>query len=52
MPEKGARRHISGQVNLNEASEEELSRVSDIGTERARKIVAYRGEHGPFKEYR
>lgn len=48
MPEKGAREHASHKVNLNTASEQELSEVSDIGPTRARKIVDYRNEHGRF----
>ncbi len=48
MPEKGAREHVSHRVNLNTASEQELSQVSDLGPARARKIVEYRNEHGRF----
>lgn len=50
MPEKGARRHVQGQVDINTASERELAKVSDIGAVRARKIVEYRNQHGPFKD--
>lgn len=48
MPEHGARRHISGQVNINTADEQELAKVSDIGSARAHKIVEYRNTHGKF----
>ncbi len=48
MPEKGAREHVDHKVNLNSASERELSEVSDIGPARARKIVEYRNQHGRF----
>ncbi len=48
MPEKGARRHIEGKIDLNTADVQELSKVSDIGEQRARKIVEYRNRHGRF----
>ncbi len=48
MPEKGAREHVGHKVNLNTASEEELARVSDIGSARAHKIVEHRNAHGRF----
>ncbi len=48
MPEKGAREQVDHKVNLNTASEDELSEVSDIGPTRARKIVEYRSQHGRF----
>lgn len=34
-----------GQVNLNQASEEELERLPGVGPTRARAIVAHRQEH-------
>lgn len=47
MPElKGP--NILGEVDINKASEEELAKVSSIGTEGARKIVEYREKNGPF----
>jgi competence protein ComEA len=48
MPEKGAREHVDHKVDLNTASEEELAEVSDIGQQRARKIVEYRNRSGKF----
>jgi uncharacterized protein len=36
-------------VDVNTASTPLLSRVSGIGEGLARSIVAYRGEHGPFR---
>jgi competence protein ComEA len=36
------------KINLNIASAEELERIEGIDRERARSIVAYRGEHGRF----
>jgi competence protein ComEA len=49
MPERGAREHVDHPVNLNDASEEELAEVSDIGPQRARKIVEYRARVGKFR---
>jgi competence ComEA-like helix-hairpin-helix protein len=37
-----------GKLNINMASEEELQNVPYIGKAMARRIVAYREEHGPF----
>jgi competence protein ComEA len=48
MPEKGAREHVDHKVDLNTASEEELAEVSDIGPQRARKIVEHRERSGKF----
>lgn len=36
-------------IDLNHASEYELRRLPGIGEKRARDIVAYREEHGPFR---
>lgn len=36
-------------LDLNAASEEELAELPGIGRELARRIVAYREEHGPFE---
>lgn len=49
MPEKGAREHVERPLDINAATEDELARVSDVGRSRARKIVAYREENGPFE---
>lgn len=37
-----------GKVNLNTATEEQLMTLSGVGSSRARDIIAYREEHGPF----
>ncbi|KGF17472.1 hypothetical protein HMPREF1650_03670 [Corynebacterium freneyi DNF00450] len=37
-----------GLVNINTASEAELETVTGIGPATAKKIVAYREQHGPF----
>jgi competence protein ComEA len=49
MPEKGAREHATHRVDLNTASEDELAEVSDIGRQRARKIIEYRNKQGGFR---
>jgi competence protein ComEA len=49
MPEKGAREHATHPVDLNTASENELAEVSDIGPQRARKIIEYRQKRGGFR---
>lgn len=36
-------------LDLNAASEEELAELPGIGPELARRITAYREEHGPFE---
>jgi len=37
-------------VNINSASAKELQKVDGIGAKTAAKIVAYRNEHGAFKD--
>ena len=39
------------RVNVNTADVATLGLLSQIGPERARQIVAYREEHGPFQSY-
>jgi competence protein ComEA len=39
----------SGTVNINTASAEELSQLSNIGPSKAEAIVSYREQHGPFR---
>ena len=40
MPEKGARRHNEGQIDLSEKDGEELARVSDTDPESALKMAS------------
>lgn len=39
---------VSGKVNINTATEQELMTLSGIGESKARQIVAYRTSHGAF----
>jgi competence protein ComEA len=39
------------QIDLNSATIDELSKVSMIGRERARRLVDYREENGPFEDW-
>jgi len=39
------------EIDLNTATEEELSRVRTIGPEKARQILEYREENGPFEDW-
>lgn len=39
------------KINVNEADLETLSLLDQIGPERARRIVEWRQEHGPFRSY-
>jgi competence protein ComEA len=36
-------------VNINTATAEELTRLSNVGIAKAAAIVSYREEHGPFR---
>jgi len=40
---------MSRLVELNRATAEELERLPEIGPSLARRIVAYRDQHGPFR---
>jgi len=36
-------------IDINQASEEDFARLPGIGPELARRIVAFRNKHGPFR---
>ena len=38
-----------GKININTAGEEELTSLNGIGESRARDILTYRKEYGPFR---
>ena len=40
---------VYNKVNVNTATEEEISRISGMGTQTAHRIVCYRKKHGKFK---
>ncbi len=46
MPDDGG--NGAGKVNINQASEEDLARLSEVGGERARRIIEFRCERGDF----
>jgi competence protein ComEA len=41
---------VSGMVNVNAATAEELSLLPGVGPAKAQAIIAYRKEHGGFKK--
>ena len=49
-PAKTISNPVSARVNINTADEETLvAELKGIGLKRAKTILAYRNEHGPFK---
>ncbi len=48
-PEQGGGNANGIRLDLNAADASELAVLSDVGPERARKIVEFRSEHGPFR---
>jgi competence protein ComEA len=43
---------FTGKVNLNQAGERELDLLPGVGPAKARRIVAWRESHGPFRRLR
>jgi competence protein ComEA len=43
-----ARTTVSGQLNINTATQQELAMLPGIGMKTAANIISYRQEHGPF----
>ncbi len=48
--DKGGTKKLSGKVDLNTADEALLCTLPGIGESRAKSIIAYREEHGPFQK--
>jgi len=46
---KSARKELSGKLNLNTASEDQLMRLPSVGPAKADRIVAWRKKNGGFK---
>jgi len=46
---RGAKGQLSGRLNLNEASVEDLQELPGVGPSRAARIVAFRRMRGPFR---
>ena len=42
---------MSNNLDLNTATEQELSGIQGIGRDNAKKIVEYRNQHGPFRSW-
>ncbi|HEX9408316.1 MAG TPA: ComEA family DNA-binding protein [Methylomirabilota bacterium] len=40
---------VEGKININEASQAELMKLEGVGAGTAKKIIAWREAHGPFK---
>lgn len=48
-PKKSAHKPLSGKLNLNTASEEQLLKLPSVGPAKAERIVAWRKKNGGFK---
>ena len=40
---------VSGKININTATEEQLVLLPGVGPSKAERVVAFRTKHGPFK---
>ncbi|KAB2895652.1 MAG: helix-hairpin-helix domain-containing protein [Kofleriaceae bacterium] len=45
----GGKKAVTGKLNLNTATVEQLMMLPGIGPSKAERVVAWRGKHGPFK---
>ncbi len=48
-PPAKAHAHTDGKVNINEADQTALMKLEGVGAGMAKKIIAWREAHGPFK---
>ena len=46
---RSGKKSVTGKLNLNTATVEELMLLPGVGPGKAERIVAFRGKHGPFK---
>jgi len=49
VAKKSARKELSGKLNLNTASEDQLMMLPTVGPAKAERIVAWRKKNGSFK---
>lgn len=48
-PPRGGKKVVTGKLNLNTATMDQLMMLPGVGASKAERIVAWRGKHGPFK---
>ena len=48
-PARGGKKAVSGRLNLNTATVDQLMLLPGVGPSKAERVVAWRGKHGPFK---
>jgi competence protein ComEA len=48
-PPRGGKKTVTGKLNLNTATVDQLMMLPGVGASQAERVVAWRGKHGPFK---
>jgi competence protein ComEA len=48
-PARGGKKEVSGKLNLNTATVDQLMLLPGVGPSKAERVVAWRGKNGPFK---
>lgn len=48
-PARGGKKAVTGKLNLNTATVDQLMMLPGIGPSKAERVVDWRGKHGPFK---
>jgi competence ComEA-like helix-hairpin-helix protein len=48
-PRAGGKKAVTGKLNLNTATVDQLMLLPGVGPSKAERVVAWRGKHGPFK---
>ncbi len=46
---RGGKKAVTGKLNLNTATADQLMLLPGVGPSKAERVVAWRGKHGPFK---